>query len=188
MSKPPAMRADGQRNRNAILEAAFAVFAEHGMNAPLEMVAARAEVSRTTLYRNFEDREALALAVFERNLAELESYAATFVGQDDGLFHLLAVIATGASKSSGLSEALRTDAATHPKLSSMKHRVLAMLLPHLTQAQDAGLVHADFGAADIDMVIDVLAAAMTAQTEETRQQRAERLVNLLRYGMQTARR
>lgn len=185
MSRIPAMRADGQRNRDAILEAAFAIFAEHGMNAPLEMVAARADVSRTTLYRNFADREALAMAVFERNLAELESYAATLVGQDDGLFQLLAVIAAGASKSAGLSEALRTDAATHPKLSSMKQRVLALLLPHLTNAQNTGSVHQEFGVADIDMVIDVLAGAMTAQSEENLEQRAQRLVNLLRYGMQT---
>lgn len=186
MSKTPAMRADGQRNREAILEAAFAIFAEHGINAPLELVAARAEVSRTTLYRNFEDREALAMAVFERNLAELENYAATLIGHDDGLFQLLAVIAAGVSKSAGLGEALRTNAATHPKLSSMKERVLALLLPHLAHAQLVGLVREDFGATDIDMVIDVLAGAMMAQTEESREQRSHRLVNLLRYGMQIA--
>lgn len=40
---------------------------------PLEVIADRAGVGRGTLYRNFQDREALALAIFSREVDKFES-------------------------------------------------------------------------------------------------------------------
>src|SRR5580704_3005668 len=49
----PRLRADAARNRAAIVTVARAVFAEHGLEAPLEVIAARAGVGIATLYRRF---------------------------------------------------------------------------------------------------------------------------------------
>lgn len=61
-------RADAQRNIAAVLEAAKAVFAESGVDAPVRTIAARAGVGVGTLYRHFPQRSDLIVAVFEREI------------------------------------------------------------------------------------------------------------------------
>lgn len=60
------MRADGEANRERVLDAAAAVFAEEGIDAPLKRIAQRAHVGKGTLYRHFVDREELFDALAER--------------------------------------------------------------------------------------------------------------------------
>jgi AcrR family transcriptional regulator len=57
------MRADAQRNRRRLLDAACREFVEVGTEAPLEVIARRAGVGIATLYRHFPDRGALVRAV-----------------------------------------------------------------------------------------------------------------------------
>lgn len=66
---PRAMRADAQRNRDAILAAARATFEEEGVLASLDGIAVRAGVGNATLYRNFPTRDDLLAAVMEANMA-----------------------------------------------------------------------------------------------------------------------
>ena len=68
--------AAGPANRRALLAAAREVYAESGLGAPFSAVAKRAGVGQGSLYRHFPDRTALAVAVFEENVADLEAYAA----------------------------------------------------------------------------------------------------------------
>ena len=65
MRKP---RADGERNRERLMEAAKAGFAETGPDVSLEEVARRAGVGIGTLYRHFPTRDALIAAVYRREL------------------------------------------------------------------------------------------------------------------------
>src|SRR5579859_2358583 len=58
----PGLRTDAARNRAAILAVARDVFAEQGLEAPLEVIAARAGVGIATLYRRFPTREKLVAA------------------------------------------------------------------------------------------------------------------------------
>ena len=62
------VRADAQRNVAAVLQAAKAVFAESGVNAPVREVAARAGVGVGTLYRHFPQRSDLIAAVFRHEV------------------------------------------------------------------------------------------------------------------------
>jgi AcrR family transcriptional regulator len=63
--KTPAqpLRKDSQRNRNALLVAARAAFAEVGLDASLEGIARRAGLAIGTLYRHFPTRMDLVAAV-----------------------------------------------------------------------------------------------------------------------------
>ena len=63
------LRADAARNRDRIIEAAVADFAEHGLEVPLEDVAQHAGVGIATLYRRFPSRDDLVAACFERRVA-----------------------------------------------------------------------------------------------------------------------
>lgn len=69
-------RAAGPGNRRALIAAAREVYAESGLSAPFSAVAKRAGVGQGSLYRHFPDRTALAVAVFEDNVADLEEYTA----------------------------------------------------------------------------------------------------------------
>ena len=57
------MRADAQRNRDAILAAARTVFERDGILAPTDGIAVAAGVGNATLYRNFPTRDDLLAAV-----------------------------------------------------------------------------------------------------------------------------
>ena len=59
---PRRLRADAERNRAALLDAARQVFAEQGLEAPLEEIALRAGVGIGTLYRRFPTRTRLVAA------------------------------------------------------------------------------------------------------------------------------
>ena len=59
----PRLRADARRNREAVLVAARQVFAELGLDAPLEEIARRAGVGIGTLYRRFPTRLDLVDAI-----------------------------------------------------------------------------------------------------------------------------
>lgn len=62
------VRADARRNEDAVLEAAKAVFAVSGVEAPVREIAARAGVGVGTLYRRFPKRADLVAAVFRREV------------------------------------------------------------------------------------------------------------------------
>lgn len=65
---PRPMRADARRSEEALLEAALAVFAESGVDAPVRDIAERAGVGIGTLYRRFPQRADLIVAVFRRQV------------------------------------------------------------------------------------------------------------------------
>ena len=61
-------RADARQNVSSLVEAAKAVFAESGVNAPVRTIAERAGVGVGTLYRHFPLRSDLISAVFRHEI------------------------------------------------------------------------------------------------------------------------
>lgn len=68
-------RADAERNRQRLLDAAKAVFARDGGEASLEEIAREASVGIGTLYRHFPSRDALIDEVYAKAIAQLSSAA-----------------------------------------------------------------------------------------------------------------
>ena len=68
-------RADSARNRQALIDAAKAAFAEVGLNVSLEEIARGAGVGIGTLYRHFPTREAVVEAVYRRAVEQLAEAA-----------------------------------------------------------------------------------------------------------------
>jgi AcrR family transcriptional regulator len=71
-----AMRADAQRNRAELLDAARLVIAEQGVDASLRDIARRAGVGIGTLYRHFPTREALLAALVSSGVDRMCALAA----------------------------------------------------------------------------------------------------------------
>ena len=69
MDRP--MRADAQRNRARLLEAAVRAFSQEGPEVTLDAIAKDAGVGIGTLYRHFPTREALVEAAYRNELARL---------------------------------------------------------------------------------------------------------------------
>lgn len=80
MSTAPArrVRADAQRNREAILRAAREIFAADGIFAPIDRIATAAGLGNATLYRNFPTRDDLLAAVIEDTVRELLAESEAF--------------------------------------------------------------------------------------------------------------
>lgn len=81
----PRVRADAQRNLDALLEAAKTVFATSGVDAPVREIAARAGVGLATVYRHFPQRSDLIAAVFRREVDACAAAAARLAGEHDAV-------------------------------------------------------------------------------------------------------
>jgi AcrR family transcriptional regulator len=88
------LRADAQRNRARILDAAEAVFAEFGPHASTEEVARRAGVAIGTVFRHFPTKNDLLASIMKRLLAQLVDEA----GQRDLFAFFTYAVAQAAAK------------------------------------------------------------------------------------------
>jgi AcrR family transcriptional regulator len=77
------LRVDAERNRQRILTAAREVFAEQGIEAPMEDVARRAGVGVGTLYRRYPTRADLVAAAFEAKMAAYADVARQALADPD---------------------------------------------------------------------------------------------------------
>lgn len=71
------VRADAQRNVDALLRAAMTVFAKQGVDAPMRAIAAEAGVGVGTLYRHFPQRSDLIKAIIRQEVDACVEAAAT---------------------------------------------------------------------------------------------------------------
>jgi AcrR family transcriptional regulator len=74
-SPPSALRADAARNRELIIAAAAAVFAERGLDAATAAIAHHAGVGEATLFRRFPTKDDLIDAIIETRMEEVAALA-----------------------------------------------------------------------------------------------------------------
>src|SRR4051794_8326504 len=77
------LRADAQRNRLRILEAAEKVFAERGLGVTMDDIADAAGVGVGTVYRRFPEKADLIDAIFEQRIDEIAGLAEQGREMDD---------------------------------------------------------------------------------------------------------
>jgi AcrR family transcriptional regulator len=77
------LRADARRNREKVLAAARAVFAEQGVDAQMDDVARRADVGVGTVYRHFPTKEALVTALTDELFEVIAAHARQLLELDD---------------------------------------------------------------------------------------------------------
>lgn len=77
------LRADAERNRQRILEAAALEFAERGLGVTMDDIAARAGVGVGTVYRRFPEKSDLIAALFEERIERMVGYAEAALAYED---------------------------------------------------------------------------------------------------------
>jgi AcrR family transcriptional regulator len=182
----PRMRADAQRNYEALLTAANEAFADHGADdASLEEIARRARVGIGTLYRRFPTRQALLEAVYTGQVEALRARAEELLASgspDEALATWLrAVVDFGRTKRSLTSALLTTLDKESELLSSCAAVLRASASALLTRAQQAGALRADISASDVLRLVHAISVAMEHGPADDGQ--ADRLVSLVIDGL-----
>ena len=99
LDKP--LRADARRNREKILVAARAVFAEQGVDAQMDDVARKADVGVGTVYRHFPTKEALLNALTDELFAVIAVHTRTLLTLEDPWEAFTRALWFGAEKTAG---------------------------------------------------------------------------------------
>ena len=176
-------RSDAQAHRALLLDAADEVFSEHGVHVALELVTARAGVSRATLYRNFPDRTALMGALMERAFEKLETQAQGLQGRGDGLFFVLSHLAELIADSAPIPDYWRATDRDSPVLAGAQARLTRMMRPLLQQAIASGVCRADLTAKDIVLVSSMLGSGLRGRNRAERRRLSRRALHLLLDGL-----
>ena len=157
------LRADARRNRQRILDAAAASFAEEGLAVPIDRIATRAGVGVGTLYRHFPTKDALFEAiVVDRIDGLLGRVDELSHGADAGgaFFTFVAEMVVLATDHKDLLEELGRRQADAPGLKvEVKARLEAAVGRLLREAQAAGAVR---GAVDVVEVMCLLMGVCAA--------------------------
>jgi AcrR family transcriptional regulator len=141
------LRADAQRNRLRVLEAAEAVFAAEGISAPVDVIAERAGVGVGTLYRHFPTKEKLFEAILVERLEELIADARSRLDCDDAgaaFFAFLTHLVEESTLKRDLFLALSGAGVEFEVVAAeAKGHMVAAVTELLEAAQRAGAVRAD---------------------------------------------
>ena len=150
-------RSDARRNRSAIAAAAMEALTE-SPDASLNAIAKRAGVGNATLYRHFQTREALVLAVYQQEVRKLVQSADSLLDERapiDALRIWVDHLARYAVTKHGLADALRKATTPGSDLSSTDtYTVIVAALDRLLQANiAAGTLRPDVNAEDVILAL-----------------------------------
>ncbi len=183
-ASPRPLRADAQRNRERVLEAAARAFAEGGTDVTLDSIARGAGVGIGTLYRHFRTRDALVEAVYRNELARLcdsvpdlldtmPAAAALRAWMDNFVDYMTA--------KRGMGEALRAVVASGGNPFAHSRDLMVTAITTLIKAGIAqSTVRSDVDPADV--LSGVTGVALVAG-EPTQRDTAGRLLDLLMDGL-----
>lgn len=141
-----------------MLAAARRLFAERGLDVPLELIAREAGVSRATQNRHFPTKESLARALFEENLSQI-AQAIDDSAPGEGYVAALLLCAELMRRDLGFIELFESHGRGEQARREVAARFLTLMELPLRAAQAAGLVREDLEPEDTRMLINMLGAA-----------------------------
>jgi AcrR family transcriptional regulator len=179
------MRADAQRNLDALLESAKAVFATSGVDAPVREIAEKAGVGIGTVYRHFPQRADLIAAVFRREIDACADSAPILAAEHkpgEALAKWMQRYAAFIATKRGLATALHSGNPAFEALPAyFDQRLRPALRALLASAVAAGEVRADVDSDDLLCAVGSL--CMSAYNN--RPGHAQRMVALLVDGLRS---
>ena len=162
---PKPLRADARRNRERIMVAARAVFADKGSEAQIDDVAKRAKVGVGTVYRHFPTKEALVDAVVREGFEEIAGYAREALERDDAWEGFCELIWRAAERNAvdmGFCEAVSsTDHSRIVEETGLAHSTELLM----ERAKAAGRMRADATEVDIPIMMAGAGAVMQLSPE-----------------------
>lgn len=172
------LRADACRNRDAILAAAREVFAEHGLEASLEDIAARANVGIATLYRRFPSRQHLVAAALVEKVAKYAQAGEAALTIDDPWTAFTSYVQTICELQAGdrgLADLLSMTLPADEHVERLRRAAHAPVTALIDRAKAAGKLRADFVGEDLILLL-IANAAISAVTRSRAPGASRRLV------------
>lgn len=175
------MRRDVARNHQLLLAAARTVVAEQGAEAPLDEIARAAGVSRTTLHRHFADRAALAAAVLQENVQEIEARAEELAEQEDGAARLFDHVLDILVRTPWLAQMAAHEQGR--ELGCLADRTQAAFAPLMARAREAGAARPGATAEDVLLALPMMTAAVAVDGRSGRTGDLLRARQILHRGL-----
>jgi AcrR family transcriptional regulator len=150
------LRADAERNRRQLVESARVVFAERGLDAPLDEIARRAGVGNATLYRRFPSRCQLVAAVFVDTVREIVNAAERALADPDpwaGFTGHVRFLCEQQAGNRALADLLTATVSGVAELDGLRDRAYADLVTLIDRARASGDLRADFGHEDVVLLL-----------------------------------
>jgi AcrR family transcriptional regulator len=172
-TQPPTrpLRADARRNRERIVEAARAVFAEHGADAQIDDIARAAGVGVGTVYRHFPHKEVLLGELITERFRTFADNAERALGVEDpweafaGLLRRNAEFCAG---DVGFQQAIARGPVAWELAAPEIARLYKTTTRLIERAQAAGVMRADFVVDDIPMLMSGLSTTMAVPAYDWR--------------------
>jgi AcrR family transcriptional regulator len=163
-------RADALRNREAVVHAAGAVFAEKGLDAGVPEIAARAGVGKATVYRSFPTKEHLVAAVAIERLQWVTGVALAALGDDDaGAAFDRVIVAIAERQADDLSVAGSMASAIHlPELDAARQATHAALDALIARGREQGALRPDATSDDLSVLFTGMAGVLRERGERDR--------------------
>ena len=181
------VRADAQRNIDALLEATKAVFLVSGVDAPVREIADKAGVGVGTVYRHFPQRSDLIVAVFQHEVdacADAAPALATKHQPGEALARWMHRYVDLIAKKRGLAKALNSGDPAYDALPVyFKKRLCPALQTLLDAAAAAGEIRGGVESYDLLLAVAGLCSVSTHPALHVGPDRARRMVELLIDGL-----
>jgi AcrR family transcriptional regulator len=146
------LRADAERNRRLVLEAAAQAFADEGFDVGVAEIARRAGVGNATVFRRFPTKEALVEAIFDEKVqacCAAARYAAEREDAWEGLVEFLHSMAEMQARDRGFFQATEQYLQRNPELIARHRMIFELVDPLVERAQREGALRDDVTTVDV---------------------------------------
>jgi AcrR family transcriptional regulator len=152
-SRTAPLRADAERNRRRLIDAASELFAERGIDASIAEIRERAGVGQGTVFRHFPTKEHLMAQVMRERMADLIALAEDRLTIDDpaaALHDFMSAAAQGKSVDQDIYRAIcETNTLPPEDERELRGRLIAAIGALLARAQAAGEIRDDVTPEDV---------------------------------------
>jgi AcrR family transcriptional regulator len=174
------LRADAQRNRERILEAATTLMATHGIDVPIDEIARLAQVGVGTLYRNFPTKGALFEALLMARISPLVAAARSAADADDPGDAFVTFVRELCDEFADFKALADAMAASGVDLSAAKHEIsgdlIAAVSTLLQRAQESGRIRPDVNITDVSAMMAGLSHSDPSVMDPSQRKRCVALV------------
>jgi AcrR family transcriptional regulator len=151
------LRADARRNRDRLVAAAAAAFAESGLEAQVEDIARRAGVGVGTVYRHFPTKEALVGALAAEHFERLADIAEAALDEEGEPWAILSAAIWRSANAAAGDVSWCEIIGGHPSAAQAaargKLRLATAMTTLIARAQAAGAMRQDATADDIRTIM-----------------------------------
>lgn len=157
------LRADARRNRERVLAAASAAFAESGFDVSVAEIARRAGVGTGTLFRHFPTKHELEVAVVLERSQGMRASLDEALAEPDPWSAFEGLMTRSVEMTSSdrcLGQAARPEMLADERVEALRAEMVAGFDAVLARGRAAGVIRRDIAAEDLPVLVSAIATTM----------------------------